>query len=225
VFGVAAGVLFQLTSLRLPANLAYQDVSQKRSTWTGKNDNISDSVIPADLSGFDLSGVWAGQAFLAGANLSNADLRSANLIYADLRQADMAFADLRRAKFALANLSGADLIGAKLSGADLSQADLREANLSGAELSNANLEYCDLRAAKGLKELGHIYRKEDVKVGVHWDKAFYDMDILKALGLPPDHNERLAEEEAKSASKGLEDLKNSAQELMDLLNHLKTKVK
>ncbi len=68
-----------------------------------------------------------------------------------------------------ANLSGAILRGADLSEVDLREANLQKANLSGAEGLTAS----------------------QVKFAESWGKAFYSKDLIRKLGLPPDHNERL----------------------------------
>ena len=87
--------------------------------YSGRHEEIKDSVIAA--------------------HNSHADLSHADLSYADLRGADLSGANLRGADLSYANLSGANLRGANLSGANLRGANLRDANLSGANLSGANL--------------------------------------------------------------------------------------
>ena len=86
-----------------------------------------------------------------------------------------------------ANLSAADLSSASLAYADLSFADLGHANLSSTSLQDAELTCSDFRSAKNVKP-------EVLKSAKHWDKAFYDDAMLKALGLPPDHNAKLVAE-------------------------------
>ena len=92
---------------------------------------------------------------LSGAYLAGADLREANLVGADLSKANLAGADLsgayyldgailggadlREANLSWANLTGADLSGAYLHGADLDMTTLTEANLRGAKLRGTNL--------------------------------------------------------------------------------------
>ena len=51
----------------------------------------------------------------------------------------------------------------------------------------ADLTYSDFRNAKNLKP-------EQVKLAEHWDKAFYDCEIIKALSLSLDNNVRLFKE-------------------------------
>ena len=51
-------------------------------------------------------------------------------------------------------------------------------------MSGANLQEADLRGANGLTA-------SQVKDAKNWELAFYGKDLLKELGLPPDHNERV----------------------------------
>ena len=110
-------------------------------------------------------------------DLSGAVLRGANL-----KQARFWRADLRGANLENARLSGADLWQADLSGAVLQRANLKQANLSKADLSKA-----DLSRATGLSPFR-------IKSASEWEKAFYDPERLKSLGLPLDHNEKLREQ-------------------------------
>ena len=75
------------------------------------------------------------QAYLSGADLSEAYLSRANLSGADLSEA---------------NLSEAYLSRANLSGADLSRADLSRADLSGAILSDEQKEIAKKKGAVGV---------------------------------------------------------------------------
>lgn len=95
-----------------------------------------------------LIGVDAGEAFLSGVHLKNAQLERCDLHAADLRNSDlssarMAFSNLRSANFRHADLSGADLSSAELQDADLSYASLAQANLASADLSRADLRFAD----------------------------------------------------------------------------------
>jgi len=162
------------------AELTGTEVSQKKSTWS-KNDKDLDAVTGAQLSKQNLRYARAKGAFLAGALLGIADLRGADLIGADLRGANLIGA----------NLSIADLRGADLSGADLSGADLLGADMLGASLdSYSDLTYTNLRNAENLNPFL-------LKKALHWEMAFYNDETLRALGLPPDHNDRLAEQKKK----------------------------
>ena len=81
---------------------------------------------------------------------------------------------------------------------------MSSAELGGANFSDSsNLTYCDFRQAKNL----NLYA---VKLTRHWENAFYDDDeTLKALGLPPDHNDKLARRQAKE--KELQQKQNTEQ--------------
>ena len=209
------------------ANLETADISQKKSTWTGKKGQDPDSVIAAQLSGTDLRYASADRAFFANADLEEADLRGAHLNEANLSGADLSYAHLNEADLWGADLSGAklysaDLWGADLSGrTDLSSADLRSvdlrnadlsggADLSGADLSGADLMSADLNGAdleKTHLKGAYLYfsnlmstknlNPEQVKNAKYWDHAFYDNDMLKPLALASDHNQKLAQSYAK----------------------------
>jgi uncharacterized protein YjbI with pentapeptide repeats len=206
------------------ADLRGAEVSQKKSNWS-KNEKDLDSVVRAQLRNANLRYALALNAFLAGADLSKtdlsyADLSETDLSYADLSDVDLAGThmggadlsgaylggahlsdtDLRGADLSDANLSCLDLRGGYLAGAHLSDADLSDADLSGVDLHYADLSgvylvgahvtYTDFRMAKNLN-------LETVKSALHWEKAFYDDETLKALGLLPDHNAKLAEQQKK----------------------------
>jgi len=72
-----------------------------------------------------------------------------------------------------ANLEGADLEGANLEGANLRKANLKDANLKMTILRNADLTDANVREAQ------------------NWTSAVYDTEMLKVLGLKPNHNEEL----------------------------------
>jgi len=202
--------------IRLPrpfADLVRAEVSEKKSTWSGKKGKDSDSVIGAQLRTADLRYASADNAFLENADLSYADLSGADLSEADLSNAELGDSHLNRAELWKADLSGARLGGADLSDADLSNAELKDshlsrailckADLSGADLKGADLKgtdlrdsdlsYTDFRLAKNLDPVA-------VKRAYAWDNAFYDDEMLKALGLPLDHNNELISERGKEAS-------------------------
>ncbi len=147
-------------------------------------------LVQALLNPADLSGARLDNADLTGAYMGGATLRGARLLEASLRGVDLGYgADLRDVLLRRADLSGADLQGASLSGAVLDGANLQDTNLSGAELA-----YTDLKGARNVN-------LETVKGALHWDKAFYDENMLKALGLPPDHNDKLAAQQKAEQKK------------------------
>jgi len=57
-------------------------------------------------------------------------------------------------------------------------------------MTDVEVEYSDFRQAMHLNI-------EIVKTALHWDKAFYDDETVKALGLPSDHNVKLEEQQKK----------------------------
>jgi uncharacterized protein YjbI with pentapeptide repeats len=130
----------------------------------------------ANLSEADLT-----EANLSGANLQGADLGKtymprANLLKADLSQANLSQTNIDEANLSEANLKGANFVKtfmpkAQLRNSDLSQANLLEANIDGADLSGANLQ--------GAKNLN----PDQVKRAKNWEKAKYDADFSKKLGL------------------------------------------
>jgi uncharacterized protein YjbI with pentapeptide repeats len=140
-------------------------------------------------------------AKLQGAYLFEADLRKANLerVILDralLNNALLWGATLRNARFHDANLAEADLQEAKLQGTDFRNANLRgavfsEARVHGARFSGAFLQKADFRKAVGLEP-------DQLKEGRLWALAYYDEGLAKELGLPSDHNPRLAARDLSS---------------------------
>jgi uncharacterized protein YjbI with pentapeptide repeats len=141
----------------------------------------------ATLINVDLRGADLVRANLRGANLSRTDLRGAILIDADLRSADLSIAALRGAILGLADLRQADLVDADLTSANLIDADLNHANLRGATLYDANLCNADLRSASlygaDLRQAKN-FTLEQVKSARNWEKAIYDEEFSKTLGIP-----------------------------------------
>ena len=201
------------------ANLSRADLSHanlSRADLSGAN-LIDTDLTEADLKDADLTHAILVSARLSGANLTEADLTEARLSDANLTKADLTDANLTEADLTDANLSGAYLSDANLSGAYLSGADLTHANLSGADLSHANLVGADLSGAElGAADLSDTIlavadltssdfrstlfdentkvNPEAVKRAQHWDKAFYDCEMIEALHLPLDNNVKLFEE-------------------------------
>ncbi len=142
----------------------------------------SANLYSANLYSANLSGAYLGSADLSIANLHSANLHSANLHSAYLYSAYLESANLHSAHLSYANLYSADLSSANLSGAYLSDANLYSANLKGAELGCTMIdgfEKCtDFRGAKNLTP-------EQVKKAKNWEKAIYDKEFRKLLGLPP----------------------------------------
>jgi uncharacterized protein YjbI with pentapeptide repeats len=160
-------------------DLTDAEVSQKKPNWSNNEKDI-DAVVGAQLKRANLRyaiapGAFFNGAFMEGADLSGADLHRADLHGAKLFGATLNSVDLRDANFAQANLNGADLRGAELSRANVAM---------------THLGYSDLRGARNLNLEGLKYARE-------WNEAFYDDETLKALGLPPDHNAKVAEQQKK----------------------------
>lgn len=220
--GSGGARLFETCGFSPFANLREADVSVKPSDWNGKNENQLDLVKGANLNDRHLRWAMAYGAFLPKSQLKHADLAHIDLSGADLRRADLTGASLKEASLTHARLSGTNLQNTSLEGADLSDSDLSEANLEGARLNAAILEGANLRGAHlacdlqnaGLHEAEFKYadlRKATgldpsmIKLAHEWDMAFYDPELLVALRLPSDHNEKLEEqmeaEQGKSKSK------------------------
>ncbi len=156
----------------------------------------------ADLTGINLReaslfGAKLNSAKLIGANFSNTDLThakfssanlngakfiSAKLQVADFSHANLVYTDLRGANLRSTKFIGTTLNGAKFNGADLSSANLNGANLGGvtyAEPGNpSKIEYfrTDLRGVRNLTP-------KQVKSARNWEKAIYDEDLCRKLGL------------------------------------------
>ena len=160
-------------------DLTGAEVSQKKSNWNNNEKDI-DSVVGAQLKGANLRYAVAPEAFFNGAYMEGADLSGA----------DLHDADFRDAKLFGATLNAADLSSANLYQANLKAADLRAADLSSANVGMTHLGYSDLRGARNLNLEGLRYARE-------WNEAFYDDETLKALGLPPDHNVKVVEQQKK----------------------------
>ncbi len=162
------------------------------------------NILEAHRKWVESEGKEGERADLSKANLQKAILRGANLqgailLLANLQKAILRGANLQKAFLGGANLQGANLDGANLQGADLTEANLQGAypifanlqgavllwaNLQEAYLYEANLQGATLVGAKGLTV-------SQVKKAKNWDLAFYSDDLLKELGLPLDHNERV----------------------------------
>ena len=77
------------------------------------------------------------------------------------------------------HLWNADLSRANLSRADLKDTDFRNANLSNADLSHADLSNANFRGAENLTP-------EQIKAANNWERADYDPEFRKQLGLSTD---------------------------------------
>jgi len=98
-----------------------------------------------DLSGLDLSGARAADAYWARINFANADFYRADLTNASFRKAGLEGAQFREAMLKSAVLAGATCTHANfklsdLRGADFSEADLRGANFEEVKVFGVNLK-------------------------------------------------------------------------------------
>ncbi len=218
--GIRRWALFPfILSRYLPfADLQEADVSTKPLSWTGRNDDEIELVKGAQLHHSNLRYSMARGAFLVKSDLREANLEGADLEDADLRRANLELANLHGAILIYTNLRGANLQGtdlhkAALSATDLSRADLRLADLRDAILNSANLEMAVLDEAN----LQRAYLNEvkgltlaQLQKGRHkvrnWMLASYSDDLLKELGLPPDHNERVEKKDLSGANLSEADL-------------------
>ncbi len=102
----------------------------------------------SQLTGMDLSGLFAPMATLTGSNMNSVQLAAANLNGSDLSGSDLTNAKLNRASLKDTNLTHAWLLGATFIQADLTSADLQHANIRNVDfhdarhLSTANLNGC-----------------------------------------------------------------------------------
>lgn len=149
--------------------------------------------VKIDLSGANLTKVYAPgvnlpRANLAGADLSKATLRGAYLHHAILDDANLSTAtleeaDLKKASFKRANLTRCHFGSANFSDADLTGADLSEAILISTNLTNANLRDAKVTTAvMGLtifskNNLDEIIGLNDVR---HMNKSFVSTETLRS---------------------------------------------
>ena len=132
-----------------------------------------------------------GHANLTDAHLKNTDLRNANLCcinlnHTRLMKANLSRTNLRKAKlistiFKEANLWKSNLSHASLQKADFTLANLSLANLEGADFKHANLNNADLSHANLRNAINLTV--EQVKAANNWDKAYYNPEFKRELGL------------------------------------------
>jgi uncharacterized protein YjbI with pentapeptide repeats len=142
------------------ANLRGANLSNGRLSYANLRD--------ANLNDANLSGANLGGAHLDGANLIKVNLNGANLTSTDFTST-MVFGDLSNT-----NLRGTDLRGVNLNGVNLNGAKLGDADLDGANLSKTYLGEGD-ELNKNLAQ---------IKLAKNWQKAKYNPEIRKKLGLP-----------------------------------------
>jgi uncharacterized protein YjbI with pentapeptide repeats len=143
-----------------------------------------------DLWGADLQEVDLRKAELQRADLLRANLEKSNLEEANLKRAKIQGANMGEAKLQKADLWGADLWRASLQNANLQKANLQRTDLWGANLQGCNFQEADLQNAD-IEEanLQNANMKKanltntDVKKAINWEKAIYDEEQKKLLGL------------------------------------------
>jgi len=175
------------------ANLSKANLSESnllKANLSGANlqgaNLVKTFIQGADFSKANLSKANLSESNLLKANLSGANLQGASLVKtfiqgADFSKADLSKADLLESNLQEAKLSGANFQGASLVKTHMLQAHLQETNLSQADLSEANMDGADLSGAnfQGAKNLN----PDQVKRAKNWEKAKYDEEFSKKLGL------------------------------------------
>jgi uncharacterized protein YjbI with pentapeptide repeats len=132
----------------------------------------------AHLNDVHLEGGNLGMAHLEGAILNGAHLEGAQLSFAHLERADLNGAHLEGAR-----LPGAHLEGTHLQSANLNGAILEDAILKGANLNGANLKGIIIEGAMSGDIHGLVKNLEQIKLAKNWNKAEYDPQLRKQLGL------------------------------------------
>lgn len=121
-------------------------------------------------------------------DLRNTDLRGADLQGEHMEGANLSEAHMEKANLWKCHLEKADLHGAHLEWAELCEARLEGAFLLATYLHFANLQGADLQMAEELKA-------EQVRPARNWVLSYLPKDISEKLGLPPNHNHRLAQKD------------------------------
>jgi uncharacterized protein YjbI with pentapeptide repeats len=101
----------------------------------------------ADLSQSTLDNTNLDRAAMSHVNLDRASLEGATLSRTDLRGANLSYTTLRGASLIDARMEGASLYGSHLENASLIRGNLNKADLRDAHLDDADLEHSDLREA------------------------------------------------------------------------------
>lgn len=193
---ISPSTTFDLVGYRTDTNLSERDALVIPADITDLKLQIG-LIKGPNFSGLDFSYAYAAGAFLAKANLRDANLeeavlRDSNLRkavleaanlhgavlnWADFAQADLRSANLGAAELEQANFAGADLTFANLVGADLQGAQFGDANLDSAALEGADLQAADLREARNL-----VCRQ--LTTALNWDQAFRDEQMACGMPLP-----------------------------------------
>jgi len=146
----------------------------------------------AQLAGAVLRDVSAAHVFAANANLEDADLSGAMFFHADLHNANLRGAKLSLTFFPWTDLRNADLSDVKIEG------KYRQPIFEGANLEGATI-FISARFFEGKKEVNEKEMISELKSELatvdrahNWTLAHFGPYEALALGLPGNHDERLA---------------------------------
>jgi uncharacterized protein YjbI with pentapeptide repeats len=154
---------------------------QKASLWQTNLQNAN--LEEADCRDTELGGANLQEANFRKVNFQEAKLERANLQGARLRKADCHNAKFGGANFYQAKLGEANFEGANLQKADLREATLWKASFKGADLQEAKLRGAQLEEASFVGAIGLTL--EQVKSAKGWERASFDEELRKKLGLQP----------------------------------------
>ncbi len=186
------------------ADLRGADLRGARLAWKSTERGAVTYLWNAKMSGANLTGADLGQAGmpkdLSGVTLRNARMAGSNFTGitftgTDLREADLRGSTLDHAVLKGARLTGANLAGAGLSSTDFQDADLTGVDFTGARLHSTNFGGSDLNGARGLT-LAQL-KGSPKSHHTSWPArnillAHCGTDLLELIGLPLDHETRLA---------------------------------
>lgn len=137
-----------------------------------------------NLKQIDLENVKLGNSRFFCVNFSNAKFFNADLRQTVFQKVNLNKANLEKSELNIATFQETYLRGANLRKAGLEGTSFQNTDLTGAVIKDARLcdiDICaDFRGAKNLTI-------EQIKSAKDWEKAHYDEDIRKQLGLPPEN--------------------------------------
>lgn len=138
-----------------------------------------DNFDPDNVGAFKIApGVSLIKASLVKALLWDANLERSDLDSADLERATLDGSNFQECNLQRANLRGVTARNANFQGANLCDADFQGTNLFDAIFSHANIQGVNFQKAEYMNV-------EQIKAAQHWEKAIYDDDFRKELGLLP----------------------------------------